>query len=152
MYPDAYAHLYQKMEGFKIKIFAPNNKLLQGYLSAEPSTRSTYDIAMKDATIDGLITMDEAKYAGGSGKSNSSYYLYINEQFWAISPALYDGYNAGIVRIEQNGIISNYDNSYEMGVRPVINLKATTEILRGNGTLAQPYFVTEFPQSGGGIN
>lgn len=59
MYPDAYAHLYQKMEGFKIKIFAPNNKLLQGYLSAEPSTRSTYDIAMKDATIDGLITMDE---------------------------------------------------------------------------------------------
>ena len=59
MYPNAYAHLYQKMEGFKIKIFAPNNKLLQGYLSAEPSTRSTYDIAMKDATIDGLITMDE---------------------------------------------------------------------------------------------
>ena len=100
----------------------------------------------------GLITMDEAKYAGGSGKSNSSYYLYINEYFWAISPALYDGYNAGIVRIEQNGIISNYDNSYEMGVRPVINLKATTEILRGNGTLAQPYFVTEFPHSGGRSN
>ena len=59
MYPDAYAHLYQKMEGFKIKIFAPNNRLLQGYLSANPSTRSTYDLAMKDATIDGLITMDE---------------------------------------------------------------------------------------------
>lgn len=59
MYPDAYAHLYQKMEGFKIKIFAPNNRLLQGYLSANPSTMSTYDLAMKDATIDGLITMDE---------------------------------------------------------------------------------------------
>ena len=58
MYPDAYAHLYQKMEGFKIKIYAPDNKLLDGYLSLKPSTRSTYDIAMRDATIDGLITMD----------------------------------------------------------------------------------------------
>lgn len=59
MYPDAYAHLYQKMEGFEINILAPNNEILKGYLSLNPSTRSTYDIAMRDATIDGLITMDE---------------------------------------------------------------------------------------------
>ena len=59
VYPEAYAHIYQKMQGFKIKIYAPENKLLEGYLSLEPSTRSTYDIAMRDATIDGLITMDE---------------------------------------------------------------------------------------------
>lgn len=59
VYPDAYAHIYQKMEGFKIKIYAPNNKELEGYLSLKPSTRSTYDIAMRDATIDGLITMDK---------------------------------------------------------------------------------------------
>lgn len=58
IYPDAYAHIYQKMEGFKIKILAPNNKVLDAYLSLKPSTRSTYDIAMRDATIDGLITMD----------------------------------------------------------------------------------------------
>ena len=58
MYPEAYAHIYQKMEGFKIKIFAPNDKLYTGYLSLNPSTRSTYDIAMRDATIDGLVTMD----------------------------------------------------------------------------------------------
>ena len=59
IYPDAYAHIYQKMEGFKIKIYAPSNKELDGYLSLKPSTRSTYDIAMRDATIDGLITMDK---------------------------------------------------------------------------------------------
>lgn len=57
-YPEAYAHIYQKMQGFKIKIFAPNNKFYKGYLSLNPSTRSTYDIAMREATIDGLITMD----------------------------------------------------------------------------------------------
>lgn len=58
MYKDPYAHLYQKIEGFKIKILMPNDEVETGYLSLEPSTRSTYDIAMRDATIDGLITMD----------------------------------------------------------------------------------------------
>lgn len=61
VYPDAYAHIYQKMEGFEIKVLAPNKRLLTGYLSLKPSTRSTYDIAMRDATIDGLITMDKIK-------------------------------------------------------------------------------------------
>lgn len=58
-YPEAYAHIYQKMEGFKIKIKNFKEEEYTGYLSLEPSTRSTYDIAMRDATIDGLITMDK---------------------------------------------------------------------------------------------
>lgn len=58
-YPEAYAHIYQKMEGFKIKIKTSSNEETIGYLSLNPSTRSTYDIAMRDATIDGLITMDD---------------------------------------------------------------------------------------------
>ena len=57
-YPEAYAHIYQKMEGFKIKVKVSSDKEVTGYLSLNPSTRSTYDIAMRDATIDGLITMD----------------------------------------------------------------------------------------------
>lgn len=61
IYPDAYADIYQKMEGFEIKVLAANKKILTGYLSLTPSTRSTYDIAMRDATIDGLITMDKIK-------------------------------------------------------------------------------------------
>ena len=59
MYYDAYADKYQKINGFKIHIKASKNKEYLGYLSLKPSTRSTYDIAMRDATIDGLITMDE---------------------------------------------------------------------------------------------
>lgn len=58
MYLDGYAHLYQKINGFKIKIYN-DDTTLDGYLSLEPSTRSTYDIAMRDATINGLITMDQ---------------------------------------------------------------------------------------------
>ena len=60
-YPEAYAHIYQKMEGFKIKIKVSSTEEITGYLSLNPSTRSTYDIAMRDATIDGLITMDDIK-------------------------------------------------------------------------------------------
>ena len=58
-YPEAYAHIYQKMQGFKIVVSVSSKEALIGYLSLKPSTRSTYDIAMRDATIDGLITMDE---------------------------------------------------------------------------------------------
>lgn len=58
-YYDAYADKYQKINGFKIHVKAPKDKEYLGYLSLKPSTRSTYDIAMRDATIDGLITMDD---------------------------------------------------------------------------------------------
>jgi hypothetical protein len=58
-YPDAYAHIYQKMQSFDVRILAPNDKYYIGYLSLEPSTRSTYDIAMRDATIDALLTSDD---------------------------------------------------------------------------------------------
>lgn len=59
MYIDPYAHIYQKMEGFKINVQISETKNVEAYLSLKPSTRSTYDIAMRDATIDGLITSDD---------------------------------------------------------------------------------------------
>ena len=59
MYIDAYAHKYQKLQGFEITIFDKDNERLNAYMSFEQSTRSTYDIAMRDATIDALVTMVE---------------------------------------------------------------------------------------------
>ena len=56
---DSYADIYQKVQGFKIVILGKDNKNLDAYLSMKQSTRSTYDIAMRDATIDGLVTMDD---------------------------------------------------------------------------------------------
>lgn len=60
MYLDPYADIYQKINGFKMTLLRakPENNL-EGYISFEPSTRSTYDIAMRDATIDGIITMNK---------------------------------------------------------------------------------------------
>lgn len=59
VYPEAYAHIYQKMQGFKVQVLTDKDEYTDAYLSLMPSTRSTYDIAMRDATIDGLLTMDE---------------------------------------------------------------------------------------------
>lgn len=58
MWLDAYADKYQRINGFRIKLRISPKDEVSGYLSLKPSTRSTYDIAMRDATIDGLITMD----------------------------------------------------------------------------------------------
>lgn len=57
-YIDSYADKYQKAQGFEITIIDVNGKELDAFLSFENNTRSTYDIAMRDATIDGLVTMD----------------------------------------------------------------------------------------------
>ena len=56
---DAYADMYQKVQGFEIVILGKDKKDLDAYLSMKQSTRSTYDIAMRDATIDGLVTMED---------------------------------------------------------------------------------------------
>ena len=56
---DSYADMYQKLNGFKIIILDKDNKKIEAYLSMKQSTRSTYDIAMRDATIDGLVTMED---------------------------------------------------------------------------------------------
>ena len=56
---DGYADLYQKLNGFEIVILGKDNEKIDAYLSMKQSTRSTYDIAMRDATIDGLVTMKD---------------------------------------------------------------------------------------------
>ena len=59
MWLDAYADKYQRVNGFRIQLRISETEEVEGFLSLKPSTRSTYDIAMRDATIDGLITMDK---------------------------------------------------------------------------------------------
>lgn len=59
MWLDSYADKYQRINGFKMKLKTSEKEEIEGFISLQPSTRSTYDIAMRDATIDGLVTMDK---------------------------------------------------------------------------------------------
>ena len=91
----------------------------------------------------GLITADEVMFAGGQyGLDSSNYYLYTGTSFWTMSPAGIDNRNTSIVfSVYENGfLITDFDTSYQLGVRPVINLRSDVTIT-GTGTIQDPYVV-----------
>ena len=88
----------------------------------------------------GLISMDEAWYAGGYSANNSSYYLYTGQNYWTMSPYSYP--DARVFHVASSGFLDGDTYvGYPYGVRPVINLKADVQISSGSGTANQPYIV-----------
>ncbi len=90
----------------------------------------------------GLLSTDEIVLAGGWNVSNSGYYLYSGQAWWASSP--YDSRDGADVRsVYSGGYAHDYDSvSSDYGVRPVLNLKP--EVLKyGDGTASNPYRLTE---------
>ena len=92
----------------------------------------------------GLITADEVIMAGLSwSESATSNYLYTGEYYWTMSPCFfYVGSNswANMFRVDSSGRLSNNNVDIARGMRPVINLKAST-MLSGDGTKTNPYKV-----------
>ena len=92
-----------------------------------------------------LITADEMAMAGGVfNTSNTNYYLYNGQYQWSLSPGNFNpSYSNAIVwHVYPSG--SLYPWSYatdSFGVRPVINLKADTLIIKGDGTALNPYVI-----------
>ena len=88
----------------------------------------------------GLITSDEAIYAGAQ-QVNTSYYLYTNQGYWTISPSGYYYEQPNTFFIGANGWLDGDDCSVNgnIGVRPVINLDKNVTISSGNGTINNPY-------------
>ena len=92
-----------------------------------------------------LITADEAAMAGGVWNTpNSNYYLYNGQYFWTLSPSQFysDNSQSCVWIVIPSG--SLYDWSFvasSFGARPVINLKADTQITKGDGTSLNPFKV-----------
>jgi len=94
----------------------------------------------------GLITLDEALLAGTytGNYSNKLFYLsYGSRTFFTMSPYYYD-YNNGAVLyiVSSNGSLSSTYVQNSSMLRPVINLKANTKIVSGNGTPDSPFEIT----------
>ena len=91
----------------------------------------------------GLLTADEAKYAGGKSYTvNTSYYLYRGTPYWLLSPYLFytSVMCARPFSIISNGTVRDEDAYSTRGVVPVINLSVSTaKSLVGNGTAETPY-------------
>ncbi len=87
----------------------------------------------------GLITADEIVYAGGyEYTNNTAFYLYTGSTYWTMTPSS----NQSVFRLYSAGSpddgLSSAGVYYTSGIRPVINLKATTEFT-GTGTISDPF-------------
>ena len=92
-----------------------------------------------------LITADELAMAGGVyNTSNTNYYLYNGQYQWSLSPGNFapGGSVADVWYVDSSGsLFPWYRVTGSFGVRPVINLKADTQITKGDGTALNPYVV-----------
>ena len=92
-----------------------------------------------------LITADEASMAGGVYNiANSNYYLYNGQYTWTMSPFHFTSNDskAHVWYIQPSGGLDASYVTYSFGARPVINLKANTQIIKGDGTALNPYVLS----------
>ncbi len=108
-----------------------------------------FKVSNESAKLDypiSLITADEAAMAGGVYSTpNSNYYLYNGQYFWTLSPSGFDS-NHSFANVwyvlPSGGLVSWNLVTFSFGTRPVINLKADTQITKGDGTALNPYVVS----------
>ena len=93
----------------------------------------------------GLITADEVMFAGGTGTSNTSFYLNSNDEgFWTLTPNYFlnapdvVGIYAYGTAYRDEGDLFESVLAHGSGVRPVINLKSDV-LFEGSGTINEPY-------------
>ncbi len=91
----------------------------------------------------GLITADEVAMAGGVvGTTNSSYYLYTNQQYWLGSPHFfYSIYSAAYEYLIFSSGATDSRVNRAFGTRPVISLSSSVK-LSGDGTWNNVYTVS----------
>ena len=91
----------------------------------------------------GLITADEAAYAGGRyGAANSSYYLNYNDIQWIFSPFAFYNSVAREFYLDFDGALRDYRVSNSLGARPVVSLKPGIAMTGGgSGTSADPFVI-----------
>ena len=118
--------------------YAGYNRIKTGAPTLSCAALDTYSLKV------GLITSDEAMYAGGKAVNNTAYYLYNGQNYWTMSPYMWyaPGSNANMFYVASDGYLNWHYVGNTFGVRPVINLKADTLFASGGtGTQSNPYVV-----------
>lgn len=97
----------------------------------------------------GLLSADEASYAGGKfNTNNTNYYLYNGATTWLISPAYYDNdlKTIGIFNLTSAGNLNDWPGTTtintSLGLRPVITINGQYPLI-GSGTSQDPYKYAE---------
>ena len=91
----------------------------------------------------GLITADEIAYAGGVyDSSNSSFYLYTGQYYWALSPNSFAGSPAYEFNLGSAGTLYFNAVTDSYGVRPSVSLQPGIAMTGGgSGTAADPFVI-----------
>lgn len=104
-----------------------------------PTTNADFGGTYKQKV--GLLTADEVAIAGGVyGTDNYNYYLYNGETFFTITPSDYYNFVANLFIVTNSGSISTTPTTSVYGIRPVINITATSTV-SGAGTIDNPYTI-----------
>lgn len=90
----------------------------------------------------GLLSADEAWYAGGTSSENANYYLYRGTLYWLASPCGFNPLGANEFRVPLSGGVIENDISNGIDVVPVINLRTDILYASGDGTETKPYEVS----------
>ena len=90
-----------------------------------------------------LITADEVMMAGATvNNPNNKYYLYNNQDYWPMSPiGFYDGVSRIGFVLDNGNLIFYCGVADHGGTRPVINIKADIQIIRGDGSSLNPFVI-----------
>ena len=92
----------------------------------------------------GMITQDEASYAGALAYSISPYYLNNYAEWYSGSPSKYGSpSNATVWYGGPSGFTFISTVSDVRNLRPYISLKADTVVLGGSGSSTDPYIITQ---------
>ena len=88
-----------------------------------------------------LLTEDEMVLAGGVAGSGSTFYLNnVNTYYWSLSPLYFSDTNAVEFSVV-NGGIDGSSVSNTSGLRPSISLKPGLPVIKGTGTVTDPYVI-----------
>lgn len=93
----------------------------------------------------GLLTIDEAVYAGSAADyTNTNYYLNTGGAFWTMTAGEFSQASGAtsVLSIDGTGAPVFIDAAADLGLRPVINLKTDVKSITGNGTSTNPYVIS----------
>ena len=141
-------NVYTRMVNSKLPDFKCSNKNRDAFTLASTSQSSVIPSGKGNSMLKypiGLITIDEAHYAGGKYKGdNADYYLNTGISFHSISPNSFQPASllSSIWFIHSNGQLSVTNPGASYAIRPVINLRSDVVYKSGSGTEADPYIIT----------
>lgn len=91
----------------------------------------------------GLVTFDEANFAGMAWEGNSDSYIQNGYVWWTMSPGFVSaaGVYNGVVHSILDHVAVNFTSSNSGGVRPSIALKSDVIIKNGDGSANNPFVI-----------